>query len=114
MRRNIEIRQPGHTVGAPSAMNDPSLSIISSSSTPPGRLFATLPLFHLPAPRRLSFLQLFYPFRLPRRCLIGNHFSSNLEDQRVQSSKAGGSIVGLFPRVVGLNDQGVGLGRMVA
>lgn len=89
-------------------------SVLSPSPTPPSTLLTTQLLFHLPPPRGLSFLQPLHPLRLPRRRLVRHRLPPNLKQQVVQSAEASVRVVRLFPRVVGLDYEGVRFGRVVA
>jgi hypothetical protein len=84
-----------------------SRSILATSTASPRSFLPTLALFHFPASRRFGFLQLCHALCLPGSRLVGNIFASDFQDQGVQSTEASVRIVGLFSRVVGLDDQGI-------
>jgi hypothetical protein len=82
-------------------------SVLSTTTASPRSFLPALSLFHLPALRRFSFLQFLHTLGLPCSRLVGHILAPNLEDQGVQSAEASVRIVGLFPRVIGLDDQAV-------
>ena len=92
----------------------PVSSVLPPPPSPPRSFLRPLPLLDPPPPRRLRFLQPRHALRLSRARLIRHAFAANLSDQSEQSLEASGSVVGLFARVVGLDDQGGGFGGVVA
>lgn len=85
LAKTWQLAQPAANTVQPSSqlIKQPPSSILPPPSTPPSSLLPTLPLFHLPALRRLSFLQPLHALRLPCARLVRHILASDFEDQGV-------------------------------
>ena len=110
----IPSQKSDSSLNQPASQTTLKPSILPPSPTPPSSFLPTLPLFHLPPLRRLSFLQPLHPLRLPRSRLIRHILPPNLQNQGVQSAKASVGVISLLPRIVRLDNQRIRLWSMVS
>lgn len=91
-----------------------SIPIRAPPSTPSCRLLLTLELFHLPRPRLIRLLQPLHAPYLLRTRLTGHHVPPRVDDQLLQLAETRVDVVVLLATVVGLYDDVVGFGGVVA
>lgn len=88
--------------------------ILTPPTAPPGTLLLTPPLLLLPPPDLLHLLQSLHPFRRFLTSLPRYRHPSSFQNQLMQAPKTIVHVLVLFPRIVGLDDEFVGFGSVVA